>query len=128
MMTTDTFPKLATRAAHVEGRELRVSGVAKGAAMIAPNMATMLSVLMTDAPLAPEEAEAALRLAVGASFNCISVEGHMSTSDTVILLSSNPREAGPAGPDDRVVKKISEVAAALTCAMIRDSVGGDHCL
>ena len=74
---------------------MTVSGVAKGAAMIAPNMATMLAVIMTDVPLGPQRCGAALRHAVEQSFNCITVDGHMSTSDTVLLLSTNPREIGP---------------------------------
>ncbi|HEV8003599.1 MAG TPA: bifunctional ornithine acetyltransferase/N-acetylglutamate synthase, partial [Planctomycetaceae bacterium] len=80
MMTTDTFPKLATRSRRVGTTEVRVSGVAKGAAMIAPNMATMLAVLMTDAPLDQRQADSILRHAVERSFNSISVDGHMSTS------------------------------------------------
>ncbi len=88
MMTTDTVPKQAVREIEIAGKTVRISGAAKGAAMIGPNMATMLSVIMTDAALAPEEADRMLREAVDQSFNCISVEGHTSTSDTVILLSS----------------------------------------
>src|SRR5690349_16424693 len=57
IMTTDTFPKQATRTGEVEGVAIRISGVAKGAAMIAPNMATMLAVIMTDAPLLPRDAQ-----------------------------------------------------------------------
>ena len=100
MMTTDTFPKLVTRFRTIAGAKVTVSGVAKGAAMIAPNMATMLAVIMTDAPLGPQPAGAALRHAVERSFNCISVDGHMSTSDTVLLLSANPQGIGPLGPAD----------------------------
>jgi glutamate N-acetyltransferase/amino-acid N-acetyltransferase len=128
MMTTDTFPKLATRAAEIDGRAVRVSGVAKGAAMIAPNMATMLSVLMTDASLTPDQADRMLRHAVDRSFNCISVEGHTSTSDSVILLSNGA--AGISEFDDQqratLQQMLDGVAADLAKAIIRDAEGADH--
>ena len=128
MMTTDTFPKQATRAAVVGGSAIRVSGVAKGAAMIAPNMATMLSVIMTDAALTPASADACLRHAVDRSFNCISVEGHMSTSDTVLLLA-NGAAGGPAVSGaglEQFQGLLDEVAAELAQAIIRDAEGAKH--
>lgn len=84
IMTTDTRPKASCRA--VAG--YRVGGVAKGAGMIAPNMATMLSMVVTDAALPPADLQRALAAAVGASFNRIVVDGDMSTNDTVLLLAS----------------------------------------
>ncbi len=128
MMTTDTFPKLATRARLVGAREVRVSGVAKGAAMIAPNMATMLAVLMTDAPLDPRQADSVLRHAVDRSFNSISVDGHMSTSDTVLLLASNAHSSSPLADRDLAATQemVDEVAAELAQAIIRDAEGADH--
>ena len=128
MMTTDTFPKLATRSAEINGRTVRVSGAAKGAAMIAPNMATMLSVIMTDAGLTPDEADRMLRHAVDRSFNCISVEGHTSTSDSVILLANGASGAG--APDEHsrgtLQQMLDDVAAELAQAIIRDAEGADH--
>lgn len=88
IMTTDRFPKSVRRRFTVGEREIAIAGMAKGAGMIGPRMATMLSVLVTDAALTPNDAQAALRTAVEATFNCISVEGHMSTNDTVLLLAS----------------------------------------
>jgi glutamate N-acetyltransferase/amino-acid N-acetyltransferase len=128
MMTTDTFPKLATRSSQVGAAELRVSGVAKGAAMIAPNMATMLAVLMTDAPLEPRQADSILRHAVERSFNSISVDGHMSTSDTVLLLASGAGHTAPLADGDRALVQamVDEVAAELAQAIIRDAEGADH--
>jgi glutamate N-acetyltransferase/amino-acid N-acetyltransferase len=125
IMTTDTFPKLATRTRRVGTADVRVSGVAKGAAMIAPNMATMLSVIMTDAALDAPQADALLRHAVERSFNSISVDGHMSTSDTVLLLASNVHAASQsaAGP---IQELIDEVAAELAQAIIRDAEGASH--
>jgi glutamate N-acetyltransferase/amino-acid N-acetyltransferase len=128
MMTTDTFPKLATRSRRIGTTEVRVSGVAKGAAMIAPNMATMLSVIMTDASLDQQQADSILRHAVERSFNSISVDGHMSTSDTVLLLASNARDAsqlGIGGPI-AVQELVNEVAAELAQAIIRDAEGAGH--
>jgi glutamate N-acetyltransferase/amino-acid N-acetyltransferase len=128
IMTTDTFPKLATACRHVGDAEVRVSGVAKGAAMIAPNMATMLAVLMTDAPLDPRQADSMLRHAVERSFNSISVDGHMSTSDTVLLLASGDRERAPLGERELAVlqEMVDDVAAELAQAIIRDAEGADH--
>jgi glutamate N-acetyltransferase / amino-acid N-acetyltransferase len=128
MMTTDTFPKLSTRSRRVGAVDVRVSGVAKGAAMIAPNMATMLAVLMTDAPLDQRQADSILRHAVERSFNSISVDGHMSTSDTVLLLASNVWDAsqlGVGGPI-AVQEMANEVAAELAQAIIRDAEGAGH--
>jgi glutamate N-acetyltransferase/amino-acid N-acetyltransferase len=129
MMTTDTFHKQATRSAEIGGRTVRVSGAVKGAAMIAPKMATMLSVILTDAELSPTAADAMLRHAVDRSFNCISVEGHTSTSDSVILLANGQcgRHAGQLGHNPASLQQIlDEVAQDLAQAIIRDAEGADH--
>jgi glutamate N-acetyltransferase/amino-acid N-acetyltransferase len=88
MMTTDTVPKLRGREVTIGGTLTRVTGIAKGAAMIGPNMSTMLSLVMTDAAVRVQDAQSALVAAVDESFHCISVDGHMSTNDTVILLAN----------------------------------------
>jgi glutamate N-acetyltransferase/amino-acid N-acetyltransferase len=88
IMTTDTVPKICGREVLIGGVTTRVTGIAKGAAMISPNMGTMLALVMTDAALRPADAQAALVDAVDESFHCISVDGHMSTNDTVILLAN----------------------------------------
>lgn len=128
IMTTDTFPKLVTRSRKLAGAIVTVSGVAKGAAMIAPNMATMLSVIMTDAPLSPQQTEAALRHAVAQSFNCISVDGHMSTSDTVLLFASGASGSTPLDSNEerQLQKLLDETAAELAQAVIRDAEGASH--
>lgn len=128
MMTTDTVPKQATRLLNVGDQEIRVSGVAKGAAMIAPNMATMLSVIMTDAPLDAAQADQMLRHAVDRSFNCISVEGHTSTSDTVILLANGAAGSKALSDAERgeLQTALDEVAMELGQAIIRDAEGADH--
>jgi glutamate N-acetyltransferase / amino-acid N-acetyltransferase len=89
IMTTDTRPKLVSLRQTIAGREVTLLGVAKGAAMIGPRMATMLAFLLTDAPVRANDLRAILSLAVDRSFNCLSVEGHASTNDTVLLLSSS---------------------------------------
>ena len=127
MMTTDTFPKLTSVDVAVTGGTIRVSGVCKGAAMIAPNMATMLSVLMTDAQLTQQQCDSALRSGVDRTFNCISVDGHMSTSDTVLLLA-NGAAGGSLSDSDfaRVQDAIQQVCQKLATDIIRDAEGADH--
>jgi len=88
MMTTDTVPKIVGRTLQLAGRETRLLGLAKGAGMISPNMATMLAVLLTDATIDPDTAQQLLAAAVDRSFNCLSIDGHMSTNDTVLLLAN----------------------------------------
>ena len=94
IMTTDSFPKLHAVAAEIGGVRVAVGGIAKGAGMIAPNMATMLSFITTDVAIDPALLRDALRWAVDRSFNCISVDGCMSTNDTVICLA-NAAAGGP---------------------------------
>ncbi len=94
-MTTDTVPKIRSREIVLDGRTIRMTGIAKGAAMIGPNMATMLSVIMTDAAISAADAQRALAEAVVESFNCISVDGHMSTNDTVLLLANGAAGGEP---------------------------------
>ncbi len=129
MMTTDTVHKLASRTIDVHGTRVTVTGAAKGAAMIAPNMATMLAVVMTDAALSTEQAMSILREAVDASFNCISVDGHTSTSDTVLLLANGQCASTPAAQSSRgadVQRAIAEVCADLSQQIIRDAEGAEH--
>ena len=128
IMTTDKFPKQSTRSGDLGGAMVRISGVAKGAAMIAPNMATMLSVIITDARLLPADAQAMLKCAVDRSFNCISVEGHMSTSDTVLLLASGAADREPLSAHGRTrfQQMLNEVATELAQDIISDGEGADH--
>ena len=127
MMTTDTVHKLASRTIDIDGQTVTVTGAAKGAAMIAPNMATMLAVIMTDAALAPEQATPPLREAVAASFNRISVDGHTSTSDTVLLLANGQGSGGRQSPDTSVLQDaITEVCTDLAQQIVRDAEGAEH--
>jgi glutamate N-acetyltransferase/amino-acid N-acetyltransferase len=88
IMTTDTRPKMAIRRLAVGDRAVTISGFCKGSGMIHPNMATMLAIITTDAIVPPGVLQSALRHAVDRSFNCVSVDGDMSTNDTVLLLAS----------------------------------------
>ena len=127
IMTTDTFPKLTSCDVAVSGGTVRVSGVCKGAAMIAPNMATMLGVIMTDAPLTQLQCTEILKAGVDRTFNCISVDGHMSTSDTVLLLANGAAQL-TLTPDDlqKVREAVRVVCQHLATSIIRDAEGADH--
>jgi len=128
MMTTDTVEKIAGRTVTLSGREIQITGMAKGAAMIGPNMATMLAVIMTDAPLSPEMAQTALSEAVDDSFNCISVEGHMSTSDSVLLLANGQAGGEPLEGDDLATffGAFAEVCVELAKSIPADGEGATH--
>ncbi|MET0546653.1 MAG: bifunctional glutamate N-acetyltransferase/amino-acid acetyltransferase ArgJ [Caulobacterales bacterium] len=114
IMTTDTFPKVATRMAKIGGVAVRLNGIAKGSGMIAPDMATMLSYVATDAALSPACAQALLSDLVGASFNSITVDSDTSTSDSLMLFATGaaakkgaPLIGDPADP------RLAEFKAAL---------------
>lgn len=127
MMTTDTYPKLVSVDVAAGSGRIRVSGVCKGAAMIAPNMATMLAVVLTDAALTPEQCDQVLRFGVDRTFNCISVDGHMSTSDTVLLLANGASGISPQAADLEAVRDaIQLVCRQLATDIIRDAEGADH--
>jgi glutamate N-acetyltransferase/amino-acid N-acetyltransferase len=88
IMTTDTFPKVASRRVTIDGKPVVVGGIAKGAGMIAPDMATMLSFVFTDAPIAPEALQKMLKVGADKSFNCVTVDSDTSTSDTVMAFAT----------------------------------------
>ena len=88
IMTTDTFPKIAFRKINISNKTGTIAGIAKGAAMICPNMATMLSFIMTDIFLSPAAVDSALRRSVNNSFNMLAVDNDMSTNDTVMIMAN----------------------------------------
>jgi glutamate N-acetyltransferase / amino-acid N-acetyltransferase len=88
IMTTDTFPKVATRSAAIGGVDVRIAGIAKGAGMIAPDMATMLSFVFTDAAISRDALQELLAKGVQPSFNAVTVDGDTSTSDTLMLFAT----------------------------------------
>jgi glutamate N-acetyltransferase/amino-acid N-acetyltransferase len=120
IMTSDTVPKEFACEFESGGQKFRVGGVAKGAGMIDPNMATMLSVITTDAALSRAELRAALKLAVERSFNRITIDGDMSTNDTVILLASGT-QGRPELADFQVA--LEEVALDLAKKIVLDGEG-----
>ncbi len=124
IMTTDTREKLAATEFELPGGRVRVAGFAKGAGMIHPAMATMLSVVTTDAGVEPARLDRCLRAAVSRSFNRISVDGDMSTNDTVLVLASG---ASGAAVDDAgepaFVEALTAVCASLARQIVRDGEG-----
>src|SRR6202142_2698736 len=88
IMTTDTFPKIVAKKKKIGNKMITITGICKGAGMIQPNMATMLSFIVTDAVINKPALDAALRQAVGRSFNRITIDGDMSTNDTVLILAN----------------------------------------
>ena len=93
IMTTDTYPKVATRSAEIDGVKVTINGIAKGAGMIAPDMATMLSFVVTDADIAPAALQALLSAGVGPTFNSVTVDSDTSTSDTLMLFATGAAAA-----------------------------------
>jgi glutamate N-acetyltransferase / amino-acid N-acetyltransferase len=124
IMTTDTRPKSASVRIETPSGVITVAGIAKGSGMIAPNMATMLGVIVTDAVLSPEQAADALKDASDLSFNRIVVDGDMSTNDTVLLLA-NGASGIQAHPNHAVQFREAVRAVALSLAMdiVRDGEG-----
>ena len=114
IMTTDTFPKLATRSAEIDGVEITINGIAKGSGMIAPNMATMLAFLFTDAALPAETVQTLYKDTVAQSFNRITVDSDTSTSDTVLLFATGAaRERGAPGIADPHDPRLEDFRLAL---------------
>ncbi|MCE2531376.1 MAG: bifunctional glutamate N-acetyltransferase/amino-acid acetyltransferase ArgJ [Acidimicrobiia bacterium] len=116
MMTTDTVPKEVT----TDGGGFTVGGIAKGAAMLEPNMATMLAVLTTDAAAEPAELQGILRAAVATSFNRLTVDGAQSTNDTVLLLANG--RAGPV-PRQALAAAVASACGDLALQMADDAEG-----
>ncbi len=128
IMTTDTVPKSCAVRFDLDGMPAVVGGIAKGAGMICPYMATMIGVVTTDAAIAPGALQAALRRAVGKSFNCITVDGDMSTNDTVFVLANgaagNPVISQPEGDAyERFAEALEHVCTDLAKKIARDGEG-----
>ena len=128
IMTTDTFPKAAVRTARIGDTEVTIQGIAKGSGMIAPDMATMLCFVFTDAKLPGEALQALLRRGVDSSFNCTTVDSDTSTSDTVLLFATGqakhkrvPAEGGPLLRGFRTA--LSDLLLDLALQVVRDGEG-----
>ena len=122
IMTTDTFPKAATRILELGGTQVRISGFAKGSGMIAPDMATMLCFVFTDAAIPAPALQAMLAAATAASFNCTTVDSDTSTSDTVLLFATgvagNPQVDLP-----NFAAALDELLLDLALQVVRDGEG-----
>jgi glutamate N-acetyltransferase/amino-acid N-acetyltransferase len=114
IMTTDTYPKLATRSVRIGGTEVRINGFCKGAGMIAPDMATMLCFLFTDAAIAQPVLQSLLAAHTQTTFNCMTVDGDTSTSDTCLLFATGTAaKRGQAPITDRADPRLAGFEAAL---------------
>ncbi|MCH1438243.1 MAG: bifunctional glutamate N-acetyltransferase/amino-acid acetyltransferase ArgJ [Rubripirellula sp.] len=124
--TTDKNRKTVTTQVDVGQRQFRVAAMAKGAGMIAPNMATMLSCIVTDAPLTTDMAQTSLRCAAKTSFNRVSVDGHTSTNDTLLLMSSG--QGTPLNPNELQIfqQALTQVAVHLAKQLVADGEGALH--
>jgi glutamate N-acetyltransferase/amino-acid N-acetyltransferase len=131
IMTTDTYPKIATASADAGGASIHVNGMAKGAGMIAPDMATMLSFIFTDAPISAQVLQALLSGEVGGTFNSLTVDSDTSTSDTVLLFATGAAAKRGVEPitslDDPRVQAIRtalfDVMRNLSHQIVRDGEG-----
>ena len=128
IMTTDTLPKAASRQLQIGGRTVTVTGIAKGAGMIRPNMATMLGFVATDAVVAPHLMQALVNEAADASFNRISIDGDTSTNDSFIVMATHRAGHDPitdldSGEGRQLRAVLSEVSRQLAQAIVRDGEG-----
>jgi glutamate N-acetyltransferase/amino-acid N-acetyltransferase len=131
IMTTDTFPKVATAQARIGKTKVTVNGIAKGAGMIAPDMATMLSFVFTDAPIANAALQTLLSEGVADTFNAVTIDGDTSTSDTLLAFATGaaaargaPRIARAADPRLKGFRKaLHSVLASLSEQVARDGEG-----
>ena len=129
IMTTDTFPKLATKTVKLGKARVTINGIAKGAGMIAPDMATMLSFVFTDAPIAAPALQALLKSSVEDTFNAVTIDGDTSTSDTLLAFATGAAKDAPRisrASDPRLkafAKAFREVLADLAEQVARDGEG-----
>jgi glutamate N-acetyltransferase/amino-acid N-acetyltransferase len=128
IMTTDTVAKAASRQVQIDGRTVTVTGIAKGAGMIRPNMATMLGFVATDAAVAPGLLQALVRDAADASFNRVTVDGDTSTNDSFVLIATHRAGNAPITALDSAAGRllqqaVNAVSRQLAQAIVRDGEG-----
>ena len=128
IMTTDTVPKAASRQVSIGGRTVTVTGIAKGAGMIRPNMATMLGFVATDACIAPELLPSLAKALADASFNRVTVDGDTSTNDSFVVVATQRAGHVPvtdlSSPEGQALQAaMAEVARTLAHAIVRDGEG-----
>ena len=131
IMTTDTYPKVATATVRLGDADVTINGIAKGAGMIAPDMATMLSFVATDAPIAAPVLQSLLSATVGKTFNAITVDSDTSTSDTLLLFATGTAQKRGAPPIDDLKdarlsgfkRALGKVLKSLALQVVRDGEG-----
>ena len=129
IMTTDTFPKLATRGVRIGGGDIAINGIAKGAGMIAPDMATMLAFVFTDAQVAPDVLQSCLSDAAAGTFNAITIDGDTSTSDTLLAFAtgSAAQHGVPPLDEDDLIEPfraaLTDLCRDLAHQIVRDGEG-----
>jgi len=130
MMTTDTRPKLSGSTFQAGGKLYTLFGMAKGAAMVGPRLATMLGIVLTDAAIDAADAQALLAEAAEETFNCVSVDGHTSTNDTVLLLANGAAGGQPLKGEALAVfaKALQHACEALAREIADDGEGATHVL
>src|SRR4029453_3271691 len=116
IMTTDTFPKVATATARLGGADVTINGIAKGAGMIAPDMATMLAFVFTDAPIAAPALQALVARGVVDTLNAVTIDGDTSTSDTLIAFATG---AAAARGGARIAKANDRRLGAILAALVQ---------
>lgn len=128
IMTTDTFRKIAVRTALIDGKPVKLLGMAKGAGMIMPNMATMLSFILTDAKIDHDLLHSVLKKAAAKTFNAITVDGDTSTNDTVLVLANGLAEHPPIAEDRPEALRafgaaLEDLCKELALMIVRDGEG-----
>lgn len=130
IMTTDTRPKWAVATCRIGSRRVRLLGCAKGSGMIHPNMATMLSYILTDAAISPALLSCALRAATAPTFNSITVDGDTSTNDTLAILANGQSRARKIAAKNRdyksFVSALQKVCESLALAIVEDGEGAQR--
>jgi glutamate N-acetyltransferase/amino-acid N-acetyltransferase len=126
ILTTDTRLKVSTREVRLDGGIARITGFAKGAAMIGPNMATLLAFVLTDASVEPADLAVLTRRAADQSFNCVSVEGHTSTNDTLLLFANGNGSKLQDADLARYGQAVTSVCTDLAKEIAADAEGASH--
>lgn len=127
ILTTDRFIKVASTSCLIKGKKVSVVGMVKGAGMIAPKMATMLAYILTDAAVAPNSLKNILKLSAEETFNCVTVDGDMSTNDTVLFLANgyagNSPVRGGSKAERALMRAAHEVMKRLAIKLVEDGEG-----
>jgi acetylglutamate kinase len=132
IITTDTRTKVASRVIRLGGREVTISAIAKGSGMIAPQLATLIAIITTDAAIAPAMLDRALHAAIEPSFHCLVVDGETSTNDTIYALANglagNPPIAEPGADLDAFTRALTEICVEIARDVAADGEGATRLL